>query len=636
MPSLSSSRLSSSNALATVISALEILQEASDVIIAAPYLGHILSAALGIARTVEKIRGDKERYIRLARRAAELSRHVKESIESDPRAVNENLKLNLIDLQLEDVEVQLKRTPLSRFLLQGSISQLLDEHIDRLDSAWRAFDTSCLIALRMKLERQAVYDDRSQLRLFRWSDFRCYKVRGTYEVDGDEVGEEWEGRWDGRAIVVRTIRTNGVFERYMESTMKLYTATHHPYVAQVLGYSHPSLSEKFYVMDTGVMPLILQFRGKETFFCLVQWLQHVVDYQDAFRCLERQGFPITDCLGHDRCLQSAMLNEEGRLIVDAADFRHSNLGCFQSRLRTLYDEEHGTLPPGKDFAYDDDVALHASTLLAQLRSNIGADPSSLDLEWFLRSDLAKIWTSHQFQRHTSARWGAYGYIKRDGSDETFVRLGNIYEFVKPTEKISTFFLRRPEGGEWEPARDYPWPEETVVHVFELSGELGRTEDIAVVRTLPDDCEYHDFFWNHAQTIANANGLRVHDIVIFEEIFHYAGAVILDDDTDDIALQHISRASTQGELPDHVYFHQLPLLATGEAPSPWGYWSLDAEPTPGPWPAIELPGVELSCRVQSNFARVAAFESEILEYLNRLRHNRLLNTVQELGVRFQEI
>ena len=39
------------------------------------------------------------------------------------------------------------------------------------------------------------------------------------------------------------------------------------------------------------------------------------------------------------------------------------------------------------------------------------------------------------------------------------------------------------------------------------------EDIAVVRTLPDDCEYHDFFWNHAERIAEEHGVALHDIVL---------------------------------------------------------------------------------------------------------------------------
>ncbi|KAI0351734.1 hypothetical protein OH77DRAFT_1410549 [Trametes cingulata] len=247
MPSLSVSWFSSPNALATIISTLEVLREASDVIVAFPYLGHILGAALGIARTVEKIRGDKERYVRLARRAAELSQHVTESIESDPSSVNENLRRNLKNLQLllqrigEDVESHLKRTALSRFLLQASIAQLLEDRMDQLDSAWRAFDV-CGEPSRSLY--WTLISAETDLRLFRWSDLRCHKVRGTYRLDGIEVGEEWEGRWDGRAIVVRTIRPSAM-------SQVLLRYRHHPYLAQVVGYSHPSLSEKFYVMDTG-------------------------------------------------------------------------------------------------------------------------------------------------------------------------------------------------------------------------------------------------------------------------------------------------------------------------------------------------------------------------------------------------
>lgn len=177
------------------------------------------------------------------------------------------------------------------------------------------------------------------------------------------------------------------------------------------------------------------------------------------------------------------------------------------------------------------------------------------------------------------------------------------------------------------------------HEFELSrGSEERIEDIAVVRTLPDDCEYHDFFWNHAERVASENGLQVHDVVLcerpiapslmsshgpdvyaVEEIFHYAGAEV-DCDEDDAtvtssATSHMSGRSTSMQVfhlyditnpthlalvnsevqSDRVFFHQLPLLASGEAPSPWGYWSFDPEPTPGPWPVLELPGIELTCR-----------------------------------------
>ncbi|KAI0635566.1 hypothetical protein C8Q77DRAFT_577612 [Trametes polyzona] len=248
-----------------------------------------------------------------------------------------------------------------------------------------------------------------------------------------------------------------------------------------------------------------------------------------------------------------------------------------------------------------------------------ANPSSLELDLVLQSDFSKIWASHQFQPPVKAQWSDYGYFERQTTQELFVRLGNIYDVVRPTGKLSTFLLRRLEGREWVPAIDYPWPQEDVSHAFELSREEGeRLEEIAVVRTLPDDCEYRDFFWEHTERIAEDNGLKVHDIVLCtcsEEIFHYAGAFVGCEPSPHTDL------TTSEALPERIFFHQLPLLGSGDAPSPWGYWSLYSEPTPGPWPSFEIPGVELTCSVRSNYARVSTFEGEMLVYLNQLRRAR---------------
>lgn len=40
----------------------------------------------------------------------------------------------------KDVELQLRRTPLARFLLQGSVTELLEDRIHQFETAWRAFD----------------------------------------------------------------------------------------------------------------------------------------------------------------------------------------------------------------------------------------------------------------------------------------------------------------------------------------------------------------------------------------------------------------------------------------------------------------------------------------------------------------
>lgn len=42
----------------------------------------------------------------------------------------------------DDVDKQLRRSAFDRFLHRASIANMLDDHIDALDSAWRTFDAS--------------------------------------------------------------------------------------------------------------------------------------------------------------------------------------------------------------------------------------------------------------------------------------------------------------------------------------------------------------------------------------------------------------------------------------------------------------------------------------------------------------
>lgn len=48
-------------------------------------------------------------------------------------------------------------------------------------------------------------------------------------------------------------------------------------------------------------------------------------------------------------------------------------------------------------------------------------------------------------------------------------------------------------------------------------------------------------------------------------------------------------------PDILYFHRLPIMSNGDVPSPFGYWSFDREPSPGPWPDISIPGLKMQYR-----------------------------------------
>ncbi|TBU44315.1 hypothetical protein BD309DRAFT_862598, partial [Dichomitus squalens] len=140
----------------------------------------------------------------------------------------------------------------------------------------------------------------------------------------------------------------------------------------------------------GTVTLMHQFRGEDSLSRIRLWLQHVCRVADAFHYLENLGFPVGDCHSHHRCIPSAMLNEEGRLIIDASDFCDSNLGCFQSCLRTLCDEENGTVSPGEDYAYDDNLVSQASKLLSVLRPSTGKGLQGLDVDQLINSDLGKL------------------------------------------------------------------------------------------------------------------------------------------------------------------------------------------------------------------------------------------------------
>ena len=58
-----------------------------------------------------------------------------------------------------DVEAELRRKPLSRFLLQSSIAEMLDDRMDELDSAWRAFDVRIPVLISYRLDSHTLQTD---------------------------------------------------------------------------------------------------------------------------------------------------------------------------------------------------------------------------------------------------------------------------------------------------------------------------------------------------------------------------------------------------------------------------------------------------------------------------------------------
>ncbi|EJF58589.1 hypothetical protein DICSQDRAFT_66645 [Dichomitus squalens LYAD-421 SS1] len=257
MSSRSVRRSVSGDVLSALISGLEVLQAASNVVANVPLLNGIVSSALGLARTIEAIGTDRERFLRLARRVSELSMHIEESIDCDFNAIDDGLTVTLIELQAlmdrirSEVEKQLRRSALSRLLHQASISSTLEDHLDALDSAWRAFDTACLIALRMKMERQALYDDRSQVSLPQAAE--------TLSLMNETRSSDcFAGAISDLHCYILSELVGCFPPVWLSDHSMHFFLRHHPYVSQVLGYSHPSVPEKLYVMESGMPSIKIQ------------------------------------------------------------------------------------------------------------------------------------------------------------------------------------------------------------------------------------------------------------------------------------------------------------------------------------------------------------------------------------------
>ncbi|EMD39351.1 hypothetical protein CERSUDRAFT_122740 [Gelatoporia subvermispora B] len=96
-----------------------------------------------------------------------------------------------------------------------------------------------------------------------------------------------------------------------------------------------------------------------------------------------------------------------------------------------------------------------------------------------------------------------------------------------------------------------------------------------------------FWWLHACGVAHHFELPLERLVLVSSM-SFSCDISTDPitDTNDYPIR-LPRSDT-------YYFHQLALMESGEMPSPFGYWSLDAGSSPGPWPEISIAGVELRC------------------------------------------
>ncbi|OCH86534.1 hypothetical protein OBBRIDRAFT_220895 [Obba rivulosa] len=340
-----SHKLNSDDVLANTITALEILKSTSDAISMVPLLGAVLGAALSLVSTIDRVRGDRDRSIRLAKRVSNLMMQVERSVASSRNALDdENMATSLAALQStlmgiqEDLEALAKRTILFRFLHRGSMARRLEEHLERLDDVSRLFTIDCLVALRSKMALSTQYDDQ-QIRLLRFCDIKLQRNCGEWHSRYGVSGDEWSGEWEGRAVSIRILRGDNSTEHTLRSLVTSLPICHYPYIAQIVGKSHPSVSSRFYVLERGPVS-VCHYASVVVSLKKLRWyLQMYVDYEETFRYLQSLNFPLArtgEAHTHDHCLPSLAIKEDGTLLLSAEDLVSRNLDCLAQTFRDLF------------------------------------------------------------------------------------------------------------------------------------------------------------------------------------------------------------------------------------------------------------------------------------------------------------
>ncbi|OBZ66318.1 hypothetical protein A0H81_13853 [Grifola frondosa] len=157
---------------------------------AVPFLSCVVSSVLSLVKAIEKANDDRDRYIRLA----DLSRHLEENISADPDAVDGRLRINLVAIQSTVTH--------TRHDIEKRAHKSLFKRIIHHASLSQALD---------------VHLETSE---FDWRSF-----------DFDHHQRKYDS-----SVRVRD-----------------QPNVHHPYVAQPLGCSHLSISEKIYVMERAIL-----------------------------------------------------------------------------------------------------------------------------------------------------------------------------------------------------------------------------------------------------------------------------------------------------------------------------------------------------------------------------------------------
>ncbi|OCH92087.1 hypothetical protein OBBRIDRAFT_791606 [Obba rivulosa] len=665
------------DALAHTLFALQVASNISSAI-TVPFLSTILGSLTSLVETVEKVKGNKERCARLTQRVNDLAELIAKTVSGDPASVDDQLKDNLLQLHStllnirQDVSSFARQSLLKRTFRHASIAEALDDHIDTLDASIRSFLITSSIVIRQKLEQQAPRDA-SGYRLFRIDDLGRLRARHSNLPVSGQLPGEMEGMWQGRAVVVKFLSAKSEEPKVdPKALVSRYPKILHPSVAPILGYSHSSLSQQFYVLDLGdsdAVPLLHFMSATPGTALLQHYLQMLVDYEDTFSYIntlwaydERTADIPRRCNLHwhmGNCLPSAVLSHDGRIVIAIEDFLMATPTCLQRQLENL------SRGPGRrefsgDRANEPAPLASAARALVPLFSGRGGTVSA----HVIAEQLSRLTLWHcPLQRGVTDEHAVYDTIGSYGimnHDDNFVRWGSAMDLFGKEENtdawegVMTREFKVYDGEEDTPLEFDVHSTEVRRHVVRLDTPRGRRM-LSAIEEVTDD-GLRTFFRDYApdvRTAAIKRGLQIDALTMVcrrwqtadiswdltereanANADEYRQPESIGDEPEEFPYSDPITLVSAETTPAEIYFYQLPLMKNGRVPTPWGYWSLDPDPTPGPWPLFAVPGVYgFSVEACVGYAHQSVIEAKLLSFLRQ--HCDLL-PVQQRKERFTEV
>ncbi|EMD39424.1 hypothetical protein CERSUDRAFT_113074 [Gelatoporia subvermispora B] len=587
-------RISSDDVLAHSITVLKAFKEASGAISAVPALPAVVGALLEVVETIETVRENRKLCSELKERVVELGNELKEDFEKyrDAAEPSLNEQLDRMLSLLEDIKGELdtlsRKGRLSRLAHYGSTKEALKRHLGTVDQIKHKYVRTMLTALLTTALQQASFTKDQHL-LFREVELRRIHKRDVIS-QSDIYSEQWIAEYGNHPVAVRYLRPEQDIED-IHKKIQAYSPCRSIHIAQYLGRSHPAMTHAFVVLETGGVDTIHYFRSPGNALEKLRfYLQMLADWEDLLRYIKAGGLlPSTNKEWHihsPACLSSLSVGKHGTFIVSAEDLKETSDACLDHRFRMAdekYDHVATTERTHRILSYDAGSRSMMHILDCGMRPALGLGIGDLH-----KARLPQIWSYRMAERGVHATAGDYGYEDRQRGH--FVRLGNVFDIVGH-ERFAF----------WENVTYVDGIVQTV-ETCDVSAQqvwsLVPGHDKWIGRALRrwiDPEHLERFWWLYACDVAERHTISLEDLVVVQTLSYTRNLW----------------TTPNIKISDAIYFHCLPAMASGEMPSPFGYWSIGAEPSPGPWPDILIPGLELNRRKDIQYAYLSATQASLV-------------------------